>query len=167
MTPEELLQQLHDVHAPESVSFWPLAPGWWALIFVCVTVLLAIGLIWRKHRRKNAYRVAAKSELDVFYAHWQKESRDTLFLQQTNQLIRRVALRVTARNNVSSLTYKEWQEWMDAMSPSTLSEKTRLALAQSSYLLDQKESLENEVDTVYREVSTWISSHRSSKVGTR
>jgi len=50
------LDQLRDIHLPEAVSWWPLAPGWWLLMVL--TCLLLVGLLiclYRRHQ-SNRYR---------------------------------------------------------------------------------------------------------------
>ena len=44
-TQSQLLQQLRDVHVPDSVSWWPLAIGWWVIIgLVALIALLLLAL---------------------------------------------------------------------------------------------------------------------------
>ena len=47
------LAELRDIHLPEAVGYWPLAPGWWLLL---VSALVLAGLIvWTVRRyRRNA-----------------------------------------------------------------------------------------------------------------
>jgi hypothetical protein len=36
------LAALRDIHLPEAVSFWPLAPGWWIALGIMVGLAVAI-----------------------------------------------------------------------------------------------------------------------------
>ena len=52
---------LRDLHLPDAIGWWPLAPGWWGVL-----VILAVGLAyttWRLYRRWqfNAPRIAIPS----------------------------------------------------------------------------------------------------------
>jgi len=61
MDPTSLLAQLRDVHEPTTISWWPLAFGWWILILCSIS--LAVGLIFvlvRWHRNKAWRRSALK-----------------------------------------------------------------------------------------------------------
>ena len=59
MDPSEI--PIRDLHLPEAIGWWPLAPGWWVLI-----VLLGIGLLlllrkwFRIHARGAARRLALR-----------------------------------------------------------------------------------------------------------
>ena len=55
MNPAEI--PIRDLHLPEPVGWWPLAPGWWLLITIAV-----LGIGWlllralRRYRRGQARR---------------------------------------------------------------------------------------------------------------
>ena len=34
------LDQLRDIHLPEPISWWPLAPGWWLLIIIALALMV-------------------------------------------------------------------------------------------------------------------------------
>ncbi len=87
MNPQELLTQLAPLRSPPAVSWWPLAPGWWALIIVCS--LLLFGLCWMVWQRyaKNRYRREALARLQAL----RDEGADTAAL---NRLLKVLALRV-------------------------------------------------------------------------
>ena len=38
---QQLLSQLRDIRGLEDVSWWPLAPGWWILLGLCLAVFWA------------------------------------------------------------------------------------------------------------------------------
>ena len=58
------LEQLRDIHLPEAISWWPLAPGWWLLI---ISGGLFVGwllrLFYRRHLTK-LYRRQALQKLE-------------------------------------------------------------------------------------------------------
>ena len=59
------LANLYDIVVPEPASlWWPLAPGWWAVIGLVFLALILIAwrlaVVWRR----NAYRRVALAELD-------------------------------------------------------------------------------------------------------
>lgn len=59
MNPQDPLAQLRDIHLPEPISWWPLAPGWW-LITVIVFTMLFFSVRWLiKRQANNCYRKEA------------------------------------------------------------------------------------------------------------
>jgi hypothetical protein len=62
-TPNPLLEQLHDFHAPESIGYWPPAPGWIVLALLLLALLIWLGRwLWQRHRN-NAWRRIALARL--------------------------------------------------------------------------------------------------------
>jgi hypothetical protein len=63
MNTEDPLAQLRDIHLPEPISWWPLAPGWWLLAVVIIGVLF-FSIRWLvKRRARNCYRKEARRVL--------------------------------------------------------------------------------------------------------
>lgn len=50
------LEQLRDIHLPADISWWPLAPGWWALAGAMVVAAAAVAGINYVRRRTVRYR---------------------------------------------------------------------------------------------------------------
>ena len=58
MNPEQLLEQLAPLRAPDAIGFLPLAPGWWAVIAILAIALgTLLYLAFRRYQRA-AYRRA-------------------------------------------------------------------------------------------------------------
>ena len=62
---EASLDNLHDIIVPDAVGFFPLAPGWYFVILLCLTLLFHFG--WKSYVRyqKNQYRRDAEKELEA------------------------------------------------------------------------------------------------------
>ena len=45
LTPQNL--DLRDIHLPDPISWWPIAPGWW-LVIVSLFLIIAVIFILRK-----------------------------------------------------------------------------------------------------------------------
>lgn len=111
MDPEQI--PLRDLHLPDPVGWWPLAPGWWLLIALLLAGV-AYGLLaaWRAHRR-NAPRRLALAELARLQATWQAD-RDAVALgTRLSPLLRRAMLAYSPRAEVAGLTGPAWLEWLD------------------------------------------------------
>lgn len=111
MDPEQL--PLRDLHLPEAIGLWPLAPGWWVLI-----VLLAAGLGYLLYQRylawrSNAARRLALRELNRVRADF-AQGTDALTLgKELSELLRRAMLAYAPRSEVAGLTGDRWLEWLD------------------------------------------------------
>lgn len=111
MDPSQL--PLRDLHLPDPVSWWPLAPGWWLVI-----ALLLAGLGWLSHRvwrrwlhnapRRYAVRALARIEKD-YLAH----RNPVMLARDVSQLLRRSMLAYATRHDVAGLTGESWLEWLD------------------------------------------------------
>lgn len=95
------LQQLRDIRLPEPVGWWPLAPGWWALIALLCSLMLLI-IAWGYLRRRTARHLALKelNKLDT------GEAAD--FAAHVSGLLRRVA-----RRRVRGVDVLTGQAWID------------------------------------------------------
>ena len=104
------LSRLHDVIEPEALSLWPPAPIWWVLVGVVLAwVLLAIVWGWRLYRGQ-AYRRAALAELASIQPH---------ALELLPALLKRTALAGFPREQVASLSGKDWLSFLDRTSGTT------------------------------------------------
>ena len=58
MDPQQI--PLRGLHLPESVGWWPLAPGWWLLLALLVA---AAGFLLRAFLRRRAHAAARRKAL--------------------------------------------------------------------------------------------------------
>lgn len=81
--------QLADISEPASIGLWPLAPGWWLVILVCLSLVAALGYwLWRRYQRHRLNQQA----LYLLTQYWQQQQRQpdsAHFLRQVNQLLKR------------------------------------------------------------------------------
>lgn len=104
------LAALRPLHAPEPVSWWPPAPGWWLLALLALGLLiLALGWSIRRYRR-NAYRRQALRELQQLLGRGDCQAAT---LSQLNALLKRVALARGERHAAAGLCGEDWLEFLD------------------------------------------------------
>ena len=113
------LQNLNDIVLPATVGWWPLAPGWYFLIGLLLTVLAWLGYRSLHLWMNNRYRRAALRELqsleERIHASEERgaEVRDAK-LRQIPILLKRTALSVYPRSQVASLSGKDWFHFLNS-----------------------------------------------------
>jgi hypothetical protein len=112
VNPSDPLAQLRDIHLPEAVSWWPLAPGWWVL-----AVLLFVGLaytghfFWQRHHAFT-YRRQALAQIKQLPNNHQHQ-RITALLA----LLKRVAVSAYPELNLSSRNQAEFIAFLNQTCP--------------------------------------------------
>lgn len=111
MDPEQI--PLRDLHLPEAVGWWPLAPGWWVLLGIAAMILLLLlRKAWIRWREDAARRIALK-ELTRVESAYRESPNPVLLATRLSELLRRTMLAYSPRKEVAGLTGLEWLEWLD------------------------------------------------------
>ncbi len=111
MDPEQL--PLRDLHLPEAVGWWPLAPGWWFLIVLAVA---AVGyFLYRQYLRwrMNKVRRVALRELARLRRDYESGAEAQQLAISLSELLRRSMLAYAPRDEVAGLTGERWLAWLD------------------------------------------------------
>ncbi len=148
-----LEQQLRDAQAPDAISWWPLAYGWWGVIFITVALLCFAYVKLRMYRQRNAHRKAAVADVDRLFLIWQTEQNDTAYLQAANEVVKRTCLHFSQSAN--RLSGHSWIQFLNAHSQTPLSESTATALA---YQLYQHGSKAN-IAAIHPQIVDWLLKH--------
>jgi len=103
---------LKDIHLPDPVSWWPLAPGWWGLV---ILILLLVGLffIGRTLYRRGQLRREAHKALQDIQTQYKTHQDDRQLAADLSTLLRRVTLSYSSRDDVASLTDDAWLYFLD------------------------------------------------------
>lgn len=111
MDPTQL--PLRDLHLPDAIGWWPLAPGWWFVF--ALLVAFAVWQSWRSFQRwrfeaPKRYALRELARLEAEYM----ASRDTVTLgKQLSNLLRRAMLAYAPRAEMAGLTGEAWLDWLD------------------------------------------------------
>lgn len=152
---DELSTQLRDLHAPDPISWWPPALGWWLVAAVVLSLLALLlpylGRGWRRRRLRRAIR----AELDAL--HRAESDEDVIpYLLAANQLLRRVALTLAPRNQIAALHGLAWVDRLDAFGTAPLPAEVRRALAEDCY----RGRTDVTVDGVHAALRRWVAGLR-------
>ncbi len=156
---QEPLTQLRDIHLPDPINWWPLAPGWWV-----ITLLSALLLIWlvrylRDKQQGTRYRRLALAELQQAKPESSNTQDEVLFVQQLNELLKRTALAHYPRQSTASLSGKAWLEFLDqSLQTSEFSSGVGQALAELPY----REQVDTEIDcqALWALCRKWVREHQ-------
>lgn len=116
------LDQLADIHLPPAVSPWPLAPGWWLLMGLCLLVLVALWCVYA-HRQRNRYRRVALDQLRQLSTDYQRTQDAATYLHALSVLLRRTALTAYPGRFNASLKGDAWLQWLDDTCPALRTNK--------------------------------------------
>ena len=111
---------LKDIHLPDAISWWPLAPGWWVLM-LCILALLCllfvlIRAVRRYRHKRQPYRQASQVLLKI-RATFVLDQDKMHLLQQLSALLRQVAISYFGRTQVAGLTGQHWLQFLDTHLP--------------------------------------------------
>lgn len=104
---------LRDLHLPTMIGWWPLAPGWWAVIALAAIGLLLLLRNFLKRRARSAARRHALRQLDRLAADYRKHRNAVAFGTEVSELLRRTMLAYASRREIAGLTGEAWLAWLD------------------------------------------------------
>lgn len=129
---------LRDIHLPDPVSWWPIAPGWWLLI---ITVLITAAIIFlsRKIYRSKQLKRDIHAELDVIKQQFQKTENRSQLAKSLSILLRRASISFYPAKDIAGLTGESWLAYLDNTNANPIKDKklqseTGRALLTAPYL---------------------------------
>lgn len=111
MDPSEI--PLRDLHLPDPIGWWPLAPGWWVLAALAAVGLVLLLRHYARARTGAAARRRALKELRRLSADYETHRDAVVFSSGLSQLLRRTMLAYAPRGDVAGLTGEAWLAWLD------------------------------------------------------
>lgn len=145
---------LRDIHLPDSVAWWPPAPGWWLLPVVVLGLILL--LRWLRTRPRSlridkGVRLEVESEL----AAWQQHGDPLRLLQSLSILFKRVGMTYLPRDQVAGRSGLAWIEQVDGLAGGRrFSPEVRELLATAPYRADI-ELDERQLNELVSQVRSW------------
>jgi hypothetical protein len=121
------LDQLQPTIAPPPVSWWPLAPGWWALLVLVPLLLWGLWYARRFLPQRRQQKIPAEQPLDPLRQAALAELARLVrpydgqhagpWLQQLNALLKRLARADYPTENSHVLSGREWLAFLDNRCP--------------------------------------------------
>jgi hypothetical protein len=100
--------QLHDIHVPEQVSNFPIAPGWWILL---LTLIFVAFWLYKKHQ-KNTHLNANKKQALAMLA-----KNDTLSAKDCIALLKWAAMQYFSRQQLAKMYGNKLQDFLGKQLP--------------------------------------------------
>lgn len=102
---------LRDIHLPDSISWWPLAPGW-LLILAAILACSIIAVIFIRKFRKPTLKKSAIKALDLIENTFQQNQDPKLCISELSRFLRRV---VISKNSLkhAGVTGQAWLQLLD------------------------------------------------------
>ena len=103
--------ELRDIHLPEPVSWWPIAPGWWALLALLVVAIIMFALLRKAHRNRRLNRLVRdeiRQELEAIRQHYHQSSNAVMLARELSQLLRRAGISYYPASDIAGLTGDDW-----------------------------------------------------------
>jgi hypothetical protein len=107
------LSQLHDIHLPMRISWWPPAPGWWLLFAIILLLAVVLYAVYR-FRNRNHWRRFALQELSRLRERGMSRQSDLrAVVSELSILLRRVAVSRFPREEAAALNGEKWLAFLD------------------------------------------------------
>ena len=153
---EIMLGRLHEIDGLDSVSWWPLAPGWW---FIIIALCLFTIFVFRSYLKKRAWRLSWKgqiySELDQMQQNMNQENSYTNAIK-LSAIIKRIAMHKYSREECAGLEGMKWLKWLSKHDKNFNWEEGGQLLISGVYApIDRVISI-NELDRLINATKNWV-----------
>jgi len=154
MNAQDPLAQLHPLRAPDPVTLWPPAPGWWILAGIVALALISATVLLLRQRRANAYRRLALARMQQLHDDFRASGDSKAYASATNALLKRVALEAFPESDPAALHSSEWLSFLRQRCHGELfsSDFTASVYSADAGNLD--------VDALHSDACLWIRRHR-------
>ena len=110
--------KLQDIQGLDSISFWPLAIGWWILIGLAVVSITYF--FWFRSRQRKiraSWKFQTLKQLESLEKNLAPHNSQQT-ATQLSALIRRLAIHRFSREECASLDGEAWLKWLNQKDPS-------------------------------------------------
>ena len=140
---------LRDIQLPDPIGWWPLAPGWWGLLALLISLIVILVYVIRRRRRVTPIKLAL-AELTRLEANPDLSARAQL--ETLSILMRRVAMTLCPREDVAGRVGEDWLNWLNnATGTAHFEGEQGKLLISGTYSEDPSASLVAELLTTYRQ----------------
>jgi hypothetical protein len=150
------LDQLRDIHLPDPVSWWPMAPGWWFLILACGLLSAALcRFIYRRYKARLYRRQALKKLKNVQLSKpSQQQLRDLL------ELLKQTANSAYPNRKPGSQSSEQFIHFLQYSCDKPLFDSLNIDLEKALY--SDSKQISGQLDELFDDAEIWIKQHVSA-----
>lgn len=156
MSKAQKLANLRDIHLPESIGWWPLAPGWYVLALLLIVLLIVIIFFVSRYYINGRARRHALRLLTHYMQEYQHNRNSQLNAARISELLKRVALVYFPRKDVASLNGAEWIAFLNDTSKGLDFNRVRTELLEIPY----QPIIKHNLLPLFEMARAWISQRR-------
>lgn len=156
------LSQLRDIHTPDPISWWPLAPGWWILAGLIILGLIVLVRWLIKRKNHQTAITLAKAELQCL----KEQPANKQNLVDALHIYRRAALTQFTTSMVANVSLRKLSELLAKQHNKTLSPSTAQLLHHAQYAPNisiSDNQWQQLIDDIYLFISLLPKSHLSQQ----
>ena len=113
---------LRDIHLPEPISWWPVAPGWWILA-ASILLIFIVFFIIRKIYLNRQLKRDINYELEKIKQQFQETQNKSQLAKSLSILLRRASITYYPTNDIAGLTGNDWLLYLDATKTNSSTDK--------------------------------------------
>lgn len=154
----EELAQLRDIHLPDAIGWWPLAPGWYVLAIVLIVALVTVIFYLGRYYLNGRARRQALHLLATYQQQYQCDANGQLSAARVSELLKRVALVYFPREKVASLQGDSWITFLNTTSKGLDFNGVRTELLEIPY----QSTMTADLHQLFITARAWISQRRGT-----
>jgi len=150
------MAELRDIHLPDAISWWPLAPGWWLLIIISLAAIAYICAMLLKNYRERLYRRQALLRLHQIRDCAQQQQLTALF-----ELLKQVAASAYPHQYFASLAPRDFVHFLQNTCKMPIFKHSHDHWETLLYS-DQQPPPEQLLEQLHSDAKLWIKQHPSA-----
>jgi hypothetical protein len=147
------LEALRDAHAPDAISVWQVAFGWYLLLFILIFLCIISFIFWKSNYIFWKQKKIALNILKKYKLAYKNDNNSQIASASINELLKKLAIVLFSRDKIAGLKGEAWLEFLNAsFGRSTRRNKAKLSEENLNFLSFKKEFLEYPYQTPQQNV---------------
>ncbi|KTD34331.1 hypothetical protein Lmor_1728 [Legionella moravica] len=152
MAKTDPLAQLKDIHLPDPIGWWPLAPGWYVVMSMMFLLIIGIAYWSYKQHINGLAKRKALGLLHIYKENYLKDRNVQIASARISELLRRVALVYFPRAEVASIHGDDWIDFLNKTSKNIDFKQVKAMLLESPFKTAESVNL----DPLFTCAEQWI-----------